>query len=86
MPAVLKKCNGKKKCFPDGVYTYNELCSRNFVFTTITKIKLSVKSSILITDNGVTLYQFTNPSNCEYIVCVCIRIGRMTAITITTAP
>lgn len=84
MPAVLKKCNGKKKCFPDGVYTYNELCCRGFVFTTITRIKLSVGSSILITDNGITLYQFTNPSNCEYTVCVCIRIGRMTIITISS--
>lgn len=86
MPAKLKNCKGKKKCFPDGTYTYTELCARNFVFTTITRITLSVGSSILITDNGITIYQFTNPSNCEYKVCVCIRIGRMTIITISTSP
>lgn len=87
MPAILKKCSGKKKCFPDGVYGYNELCARNFVFTTITRITLMPGSSILVTDNNVTIYQFTNPSTtCNYKVCVCIRIGRMTIITISTSP
>jgi hypothetical protein len=86
MPAVLKKCNGKKKCFQDGVYTYSELCGRNFVFTTITGITLSVGSSILVTDNnGIVVYQFSNFTNHDYEVSVCIRVGRMTVITISSS-
>jgi hypothetical protein len=84
MPAVLKKCSGKKKCFPDGIFTYNELCDKGFAFTTITRITLSVGSSILVKDNNITIYQFTNPSNCDYKVSVCIRVGRLTVVTIST--